>query len=663
MKITGLAKPTHRYEACQLGIDIDDDLKFVVNLPEINTLTKVDITDITFAASPSGRTQQRKLTTTDHKCSGMTVSKKNFKEKLSKHFSNSDKLHIGQMSREDLTKQMAKKVDCIGCRKATEAMYDVLLENCKKRCGSKDHDGDNCDPVDCHPYHCSEIFTKINIDLVKKKLVLDQSVIEDEHKFYQYTHILSKRAQDLSDSLKMRRNNRCSLHSMDNKSRFETRVSSSNKNHCNNNNITQACLDQDTHPDSCICNLGYFGLQMSTKQERKRAWMNVWRNLPKACRVSICTFKAWDLCSSMTKYLDMHHFCFKCKAQIMKAFDYLIDEDRFLGTDACIEEEAPPKKKCSEKSDCADCNESDCEETECYGCYIINKKCPVIYGDIIVRHNNPETPMIHMSSNENSIFELLEKAESEMVNHMTKNGHARCAKTMQQAQEEVRTCIGIYIYERLHKVWSRIQEVQLSCSYLAAFFCENMRFKYEETLSKVLGADYMIEEALMELEGVEAVSNIKNSSKSKKKKNRSKSKKKNDLSVSSDIRSPTSSDPTVSVKIDSNLIQDLCKKLDIDSINKLENNEADQVELEQSSLEDPLLDSQSQNIGFEEVFDYLEREKNNNNNFETASNHSMDSVPWFDEDDKMVLRQRREELSEISVDHIKERFRTRFELW
>merc|ERR1712187_714135 len=106
----------------------------------------------------------------------------------------------------------------------------------------------------------------------------------------------------------------------------------------------------------------------------------------------------------------------------------------------------------------------------------------------------------------------------------------------------------------------------------------------------------MIEEALMELDESGADSSSKSSgSKSKKKKNRSKSKKKKNLSVSSsDIQSPTSADPLMSVKIDSTLIQDLCDKFDKDSINNTENDsfnssektiKADDIELEQSSLE------------------------------------------------------------------------------
>lgn len=36
----------------------------------------------------------------------------------------------------------------------------------------------------------------------------------------------------------------------------------------------------------------------------------------------------------------------------------------------------------------------------------------------------------------------------------------RHAKTIEIAQEEVLTCLGIYLYERLHRIWQRLQEME-----------------------------------------------------------------------------------------------------------------------------------------------------------------------------------------------------------
>ena len=207
MKISDVARKNHKYESCQLEIDIDEDLRFIVDLPEINSLTKKDMSNTIFAASPSGRVfkpenHPNSFGKTSHNC-----SKKNFKDKLNKHFRYVDKIYLGKMSKEDLIKQISNKIECIGCRKATESMYDILIDKGKKR------GNDNC---------AKEIFTKINIDTSQRQLVLDPTIIEDDNKFYQYVHILSQRAQDLANTLKMKKN-RCSLHSLENRACFETR--------------------------------------------------------------------------------------------------------------------------------------------------------------------------------------------------------------------------------------------------------------------------------------------------------------------------------------------------------------------------------------------------------------------------------------------------------
>ena len=56
-----------------------------------------------------------------------------------------------------------------------------------------------------------------------------------------------------------------------------------------------------------------------------------------------------------------------------------------------------------------------------------------------------------------------------------------------QAQQEVLVCIGIHIYERLHKVWQAWSSCTQTAPLLAALSLEVMRFKYEEILEKKQG--------------------------------------------------------------------------------------------------------------------------------------------------------------------------------
>lgn len=55
----------------------------------------------------------------------------------------------------------------------------------------------------------------------------------------------------------------------------------------------------------------------------------------------------------------------------------------------------------------------------------------------------------------------------------------RHAKTLEIAQEEVLTCLGICVYERLHRIQLRLREEECICQVLAAVAIDALHRNFE----------------------------------------------------------------------------------------------------------------------------------------------------------------------------------------
>lgn len=58
---------------------------------------------------------------------------------------------------------------------------------------------------------------------------------------------------------------------------------------------------------------------------------------------------------------------------------------------------------------------------------------------------------------------------------------------MEIAQEEVLTCVGICIYDRLHRIYLRLREEEFTCRVLAASAVEALCRKFETFVEKKRG--------------------------------------------------------------------------------------------------------------------------------------------------------------------------------
>ena len=66
-----------------------------------------------------------------------------------------------------------------------------------------------------------------------------------------------------------------------------------------------------------------------------------------------------------------------------------------------------------------------------------------------------------------------------MPNDVYRNRRDRHAKTLDIAQEEVLTCLGIHIYERLHKIGQKLRQEEQTWRLLFCLGVETLKKSFE----------------------------------------------------------------------------------------------------------------------------------------------------------------------------------------
>ncbi|XP_044734525.1 gametogenetin-binding protein 2-like [Chrysoperla carnea] len=152
------------------------------------------------------------------------------------------------------------------------------------------------------------------------------------------------------------------------------------------------------------------------------AWRDVWECMRTQCKDEVVLIEASSLHATLENYLRKHRFCAECRTKVLKAYTLLVEEP----------------DPCKEKGYVA-------------SLYSGIKRC------IPDKH-------LHLQTKTDYIANLIVRAEPEIMG----SRRERHAKTLEIAQEEVLTCLGICIYERLHRVYMRLREEECTCQVLAA---------------------------------------------------------------------------------------------------------------------------------------------------------------------------------------------------
>ncbi|KAG8589006.1 hypothetical protein GDO81_006210 [Engystomops pustulosus] len=125
----------------------------------------------------------------------------------------------------------------------------------------------------------------------------------------------------------------------------------------------------------------------------------------------------------------------------------------------------------------------------------------------------------HVCCETDFIAHLLGRAEPEFAG----GRRERHAKTIDIAQEEVLTCLGIHLYERLHRIWQKLRAEEQTWQMLFYLGVDALRKSFEMTVEKVQGIS-RLEQLCEEFLEEERVQELKQEKKRQKKKNRRKNK-------------------------------------------------------------------------------------------------------------------------------------------
>ncbi|KAM6906908.1 gametogenetin-binding protein 2 [Xenentodon cancila] len=209
------------------------------------------------------------------------------------------------------------------------------------------------------------------------------------------------------------------------------------------------------------------------------SWMDVWELMSQECRDEVVLIDSACLLETLETYLRKHRFCTDCKNKVLRAYNILVGE----------------VDSSKEKGYCAALYEGLC-------C------CPH------ERH-------IHVCCETDFIAHLLGRAEPEFAGGYERR--ERHAKTIDVAQEEVLTCLGIHLYERLHRIWQKLRAEEQTWQILFHLGVDALRKSFEMEVEKMQGIS-RLEQLVEELSEEERAKEMKLEKKRQKRKNRRKNK-------------------------------------------------------------------------------------------------------------------------------------------
>uniref|UniRef100_A0A3Q2PDG8 Gametogenetin-binding protein 2 n=1 Tax=Fundulus heteroclitus TaxID=8078 RepID=A0A3Q2PDG8_FUNHE len=209
------------------------------------------------------------------------------------------------------------------------------------------------------------------------------------------------------------------------------------------------------------------------------SWMDVWELMSQECRDEVVLIDSACLLETLETYLRKHRFCTDCKNKVIRAYNILVGE-------------------------------VDSSEEKGY--------CAALYEGLCCC---PHERHIHVCCETDFIAHLLGRAEPEFSGGYERR--ERHAKTIDIAQEEVLTCLGIHLYERLHRIWQKLRAEEQTWQILFHLGIDALRKSFEMAVEKMQGIS-RLELFVEELSEEERAKELKLEKKRQKRKNRRKNK-------------------------------------------------------------------------------------------------------------------------------------------
>nr|XP_027239030.1 gametogenetin-binding protein 2-like [Penaeus vannamei] len=204
------------------------------------------------------------------------------------------------------------------------------------------------------------------------------------------------------------------------------------------------------------------------------SWRDAWEVMDSTCRDAVTLVSADHLLTTLDNYLRKHRFCQECKNKVHRAFDILVGH---ISID-------PAKEKGYVAS-----------------LYSGIRRCEA------KRH-------IHVPADTDYVTHLIIRAEPELQGR-----RERHAKTLEIAQEEVLTCLGLFLFERLQRIHTRMREEEQTWDILFHVAVDTLKKNFELAVEDKQGYS-KFEMLCEELQKQELREKAKKEKKKKKKKSK-----------------------------------------------------------------------------------------------------------------------------------------------
>lgn len=204
------------------------------------------------------------------------------------------------------------------------------------------------------------------------------------------------------------------------------------------------------------------------------SWRDAWEVMDATCRDAVTLVSADHLLTTLDNYLRKHRFCQECKNKVHRAFDILVGH---ISID-------PAKEKGYVAS-----------------LYSGIRRCEA------KRH-------IHVPADTDYVTHLIIRAEPELQGR-----RERHAKTLEIAQEEVLTCLGLFLFERLQRIHTRMREEEQTWDILFHVAVDTLKKNFELAVEDKQGYS-KFEMLCEELQKQELREKAKKEKKKKKKKSK-----------------------------------------------------------------------------------------------------------------------------------------------
>lgn len=228
-----------------------------------------------------------------------------------------------------------------------------------------------------------------------------------------------------------------------------------------------------------------------------RSWREVWDVMDTTCRESVTLVCPDQLLSTLDNYLRKHRFCQECKNKVHRAFDILVGgQGSSSGGNS-----SSSSGGSGSGSGSVEAGAGNKDKGYVAALYAGIRRCEA------KRH-------IHIPADTDYVTHLITRAEPELQGR-----RERHAKTLEIAQEEVLTCLGLFLYERLQKVHTRLREEEQTWDILFHVALDTLRRNFELYVEDKQGYS-KFEMLCEELQRQELREKAKKEKKKKRKKNK-----------------------------------------------------------------------------------------------------------------------------------------------